>query len=77
MEALRARFEAQSRKAQAYYAIMHKMREIAGSDEAASAWMEKPLPHFDGRSAAQFIAEGRVQEVLDYIADVSKRQEPG
>ncbi|NEX59497.1 DUF2384 domain-containing protein [Noviherbaspirillum sp. 17J57-3] len=67
MDALRARFEQQSRKAQAYYSVMHEMRAISGSDEAASAWMEHPLAAFDGRTPAQLIAEGRVDEVLGHI----------
>ena len=67
MEALRTRFQEQSRKAQAYYTIMHRMREIAGNDDAASAWMEKPLPEFNGRTAAQLVSEGRAEEVLGYI----------
>lgn len=67
IDALRARFQEQSRKAQAYYTIMHRMREMAGSDDAASAWMDKPLPQFDGKTAAQLVSEGRAEEVLGYI----------
>jgi uncharacterized protein (DUF2384 family) len=66
-DALRARFQEQSRKAQAYYTVMHKAREKTGSDDAASAWMENPLPQFDGRTPARLVSENRVQEVLDYI----------
>ena len=67
MEALRARFQEQSRKAQAYYTVMHKVREVAGNDDAASAWMEKQLPAFDGKTPAQLISEGRVDDVLGYV----------
>lgn len=67
MDALRARFEAQSRKAQAYYAVMHRMRCVAGSDDAASAWMNEPLPSFDGKTPAQLVSDGREGDVLDYI----------
>jgi uncharacterized protein (DUF2384 family) len=67
IEALRTRFEDQSRKAQAYYTVMHAVREIAGSDDAASAWMEKPLPAFDGKTPALLVGEGRAEEVLGYI----------
>jgi uncharacterized protein (DUF2384 family) len=67
-DALRARFQEQSRKAQAYYTVMHKAREITGSDDAASVWMENPLSQFDGRTPAQLVSENRVQEVLDYIS---------
>ncbi|WP_420474595.1 MbcA/ParS/Xre antitoxin family protein [Noviherbaspirillum sp. ST9] len=67
LEALKSRFEAQSRKAQAYYSVMHRMRDIAGSDDAASAWMEKPLAELGGKSPAQLVNEGRADDVLGYI----------
>lgn len=67
IEALRTRFQEQSRKAQAYYTIMHKARKIAGSDDAASAWMDAPLPELDGKTPAQLVSEGRADDVLGYI----------
>jgi uncharacterized protein (DUF2384 family) len=67
IEALRARFQEQSRKAQAYYTIMHKARSVAGTDDAASAWMNEPLPIFGGKTPAQLVNDGREDEVLDYI----------
>lgn len=67
IEALVTRFQAQSRKAQAYYTVMHKVKAVAGSDDAASAWMEKPLDEFDGKTPAQLVNEGRVDDVLGYI----------
>jgi uncharacterized protein (DUF2384 family) len=67
LAALRARFEQQSRKAQAYYTVMHAMRAVAGNDDAASAWMEAPLPAFDGRTPAQLVNEGRADEVLAHV----------
>lgn len=67
IEALRMRFQEQSRKAQAYYAVMHRVRKIAGNDDAASAWMDEPLPEFDDKTAAQLVSEGRIDEVLGYI----------
>jgi len=70
LEALRTRFQEQSRKAQAYYTVMHGMRGIAGNDDAASAWMNEPLPQFDGRTPAQLVSEGREEEVLRYIASL-------
>ena len=39
--ALQASFQAQSRKAQAYYTAMHAVRQVLGSDDAASAWMSE------------------------------------
>lgn len=71
IEALRARFQEQSRKAQAYYTIMHSVRGIAGNDDAASAWMDKALPEFDGKTPAQLVSEGRADEVLGYINALS------
>jgi uncharacterized protein (DUF2384 family) len=70
LEALRQRFQQQSRKAQAYYAVMHKARDIAGSDDAASAWMEQGLPAFDGKTPAMLVGEGREEEVLAYIGSL-------
>ena len=67
MAALRARFDAQSRKAQTYYAVMHEMKGVLGKDEAASAWMDAPLDAFGGQTPAQLVAAGREQEVLAHI----------
>ncbi|MFC5548391.1 MbcA/ParS/Xre antitoxin family protein [Massilia aerilata] len=64
LAALRARFEQQSRKAQAYYTVMHAVRAVLGSDDAASAWMETPLAAFGNHAPAQLVGEGRVDEVL-------------
>lgn len=68
LTALRARFEAQSHKAQAYYTVMHAVRRILGSDEAASRWMEAPLAAFGDKTPALLVGAGRVQEVLDQIS---------
>jgi uncharacterized protein (DUF2384 family) len=64
LAALRARFEQQSRKAQAYYTVMHAVRAALGSDDAASSWMETPLPAFGGKAPAQLVNEDRVEELL-------------
>lgn len=69
-EALQKRFQAHSRKAQAYYTIMHGMREIAGSDEAANAWMNAGLSAFSGKTPSELVNEGREQEVLAYVASL-------
>lgn len=71
-ETLRKRFEDHSRKAQAYYAIMHEARKIAGNDEAASAWMDQPVPGLGGRSPAELVAEDRTDELLHYIGSIKK-----
>jgi len=72
LEALRTRFQEQSRKAQAYYTIMHKVRGMAGNDDAANAWMNEPLATFDGKTPAQLVSDGREDDVLAYI-DTLKR----
>jgi uncharacterized protein (DUF2384 family) len=70
LAALRARFEQQSRKAQAYYTVMHAVRAVLGSDDAASAWMEAPLAAFDGSTPARLVGEGRADEVLGHIRTI-------
>ena len=67
LTALRARFEAQSRKAQTYYTVMHAVRRVLGNDEAASGWMEAPLPAFEGKTPAILVADGREAEVLEHV----------
>jgi hypothetical protein len=67
LAALRARFEQQSRKAQAYYTAMHAVRAVLGYDDAASAWMEAPLAELGGGTPAQLVNEGRVDEVLAHV----------
>jgi uncharacterized protein (DUF2384 family) len=69
-EALRNRFKEQSRKAQAYYTVMHQVRGIAENDDAASAWMSQPLPEFDGKTPAELVAESRTDDVLAYIGSL-------
>jgi len=70
--ALQARFGQQSRKAQAYYTVMHEVRGIVGSDDAASAWMNEPQPALGGKTAAAAVGEGREDEVLAYVRTLKK-----
>lgn len=70
LEALRKRFQEQSRKAQAYYTVMHRIREIVGSDDAANAWMNAALPAFDGKTPAELVNEGREEAVLAFIGSL-------
>lgn len=65
--ALLANFQAQSRKAQAYYTAMHAMAQLLKNENAASAWMEQPLAALDGKSPAQAIAAGDAQRVHAHI----------
>ena len=67
--ALQARFDGHSRKAQAYYAVMHEARKILGNDDAADGWMKAPLAALDGRTPAELVTEGRTDEVLACLRD--------
>lgn len=70
--ALQARFGQQSRKAQAYYTVMHEVRGIVGNDDAASGWMSEPQPALGGKTAAEAVGEGREEEVLAYVRSLKK-----
>jgi uncharacterized protein (DUF2384 family) len=67
ISALRARFEQQSRKAQAYYAVMHEAKTVVGSDDAASNWMNEPVAALGGKTPSQVVSEGGENDVLAYI----------
>ena len=73
MAALRERFAAQSRKAQAYYAVMHEIKAIVGNDDAASAWMNAPLADFGNQTPAQLVAAGHEHAVLDHIRTLKSK----
>jgi hypothetical protein len=70
--ALKEHFGQQSRKAQAYYTVMHAVRGLVAGDEAASSWMEAPIPELGGLPAAQLVAQGREEEVLAYVRTLKK-----
>ena len=70
--ALKARFGQQSRKAQAYYTVMNEVKGVLGNDDAASAWMESPLPALGGVSPAQAVSAGREEEVLAHVRALKK-----
>ena len=67
LAALRDRFQHQSRKAQAYYPVMHEARRLVAGDDAASAWMNQPLAAFEGKTPAQLVGEGREMELLAHV----------
>ena len=73
MAALRERFAAQSRKAQAYYAVMHEIKAIVGNDDAANAWMNASLADFENQTPAQLVAAGREHAVLDHIRTLKSK----
>lgn len=70
--ALKARFGQQSRKAQAYYTVMHEVRGIVGSDDAANRWMNEAQPALGGKTAAEAVGEGREEEVLAFVRSLKK-----
>ena len=70
--ALQARFQGHSRKAQTYYAVMHEVRNVLGSDAAADGWMTSPLAELGGRTPAQLVNEGRTDEVLACIRKLAR-----
>ena len=65
--ALRARFQQQSRKAQAYYTVMHEAAKVLGGDDAADAWMNAPLAALGGQTPAQLVGAGREDELLAHM----------
>lgn len=67
LAALRGRFAEQSRKAQAYYTVMHATRAGLGNDDAAHAWMGEPLAAFGGSTPAALVGAGRAEEVLAFL----------
>ena len=67
LDALRNRFEEQSRKAQTYYTVMHAIKVVVGNDDAANTWMNAALPAFDGKTPADLVGAGRADEVLEHI----------
>jgi uncharacterized protein (DUF2384 family) len=71
--ALRARFQQQSRKAQAYYTVMHEVRSVVGSDDAANAWMNEPLAALGGKTPAEAVGAGRENDVLAHIVALKPR----
>jgi len=65
--ALQARFQQQSRKAQAYYTVMHEAGKVLGGDAAADAWMNAPLAALGGQTPAALVGTGRADDVLAHV----------
>jgi uncharacterized protein (DUF2384 family) len=65
--ALRARFQQQSRKAQAYYTVMHEAARVLGGDAAADAWMNAPLAALGGQTPSELVGAGREDDLLAYV----------
>jgi len=65
--ALRARFQQQSRKAQAYYTVMHEAAKVLGGDAAADAWMNAPLAALGGQTPSELVGTGREDDLLAYV----------
>jgi len=64
ISALQARFQDHSRKAQTHYAVMHEVRQVLGSIDAADAWMTTPQPELGDSTPAQLVAAGHIEDVL-------------
>lgn len=71
--ALQARFQGHSQKAQTYYAVMHEVRNVLGSDDAANSWMTSPHDALNGSTPAQLVDTGRTDEVLACIRTAHPR----
>ena len=67
LDALRNRFEEQSRTAQTYYTVMHAIKGVVGNDDAANTWMNAALPACDGKTPAELVGVGRADAVLEQI----------
>jgi uncharacterized protein (DUF2384 family) len=64
ISALQARFQDHSRKAQTHYAVMHEVRQVLGSIDAADVWMTTPQAALGDSTPAQLVAAGRIDDVL-------------
>jgi len=64
ISALQSRFQDHSRKAQTHYAVMHEVRQVLGSIEAADRWMTTALAELGDSTPAQLVAAGRTDDVL-------------
>ena len=43
---------------------------ITGSRPRANEWLTEPLDAFDGRSALELVAEGRMGDVMRYLSSI-------
>lgn len=73
MSALQARFQDHSSKAQTHYAVMHEVRQVLGSIDAADVWMTTPHAALGDSTPAQLVAAGRVDDVLACLRQMPPR----
>lgn len=73
MSALQARFQDHSSKAQTHYAVMHEVRQVLGSIDAADVWMTTPQAALGDSTPAQLVAAGRVDDVLACLRQMPSR----
>jgi uncharacterized protein (DUF2384 family) len=73
MSALQARFQDHSSKAQTHYAVMHEVRQVLGSIDAADVWMTTPQAALGDSTPAQLVAAGRVDDVLACLRQTPSR----
>lgn len=41
--------------------------QISGDRDKAVAWLQEPIAAFGGETASELVAEGRTNDLLDYI----------
>lgn len=51
--------------------VLVAVEAISGDHDRAVAWLQEPLPAFDGKTALELIAEGRTDAVLRYLASIA------
>ena len=73
MSALQARFQDHSSKAQTHYAVMHEVRQVLGSIDAAGVWMTTPQAALGDSTPGQLVAAGRVDDVLACLRQMPPR----
>jgi hypothetical protein len=73
MSALQARFQDHSSKAQTHYAVMHEVRQVLGSIDAADVWMTTLQAALGDSTPAQLVAAGRVDDVLACLRQTPSR----
>jgi len=51
--------------------VLQVVEAISGDHDRAVAWLQDPLPTFDGKTALGLIAEGHSDTVLRYLASIA------
>jgi hypothetical protein len=51
--------------------VLQAVKAISGDRDRTVAWLQEPLPTFDGNTALELIAAGRTDAVLRYLASIA------